>query len=148
MKAYLRNVALAILVMLAIALIIGAARARDNGQWNDPANAEIKRWFEELRQPDHPTWSCCGEADAYWADVVHVRNGKTFAVITDDRDDAPLGRPHIPFGTEIEVPNYKLKWDAGNPTGHAVIFLAHGWGQNEDGKPDYIVYCFVQNGGV
>jgi hypothetical protein len=34
-------------------------------------------------------WSCCGEADAYWADEIHVRDGKTFATITDDRPDEP-----------------------------------------------------------
>jgi hypothetical protein len=38
------------------------------------------------------------------------------------RDDAPLGRPHIPSGTRIPVPNHRIKWDQGNPTGHGWIF--------------------------
>jgi len=40
------------------------------------------------------------EADAYWADEIHVRDGKTYATINDDRPDEPLGRPHIDNGTE------------------------------------------------
>lgn len=68
-------------------------------------------------------FSCCGKADAYWADKVTVRGDKTFAIITDTRPDAPLKRHHVPVGTEIEVPKEKLKWDSGNPTGHAVIFI-------------------------
>ena len=59
-------------------------------------------------QPDVPNASCCGEADAYWADEVHVKDGKTYAVITDDRPDEPRGRPHVDIGTEIEIPNNKL----------------------------------------
>jgi hypothetical protein len=73
---------------------------------------------------DVPNASCCGEADAYWADGVHVGDGKTYVTITDDRPDEPLGRPHLDVGTEIEIPNKKLKWDKGNPTGHGIVFLS------------------------
>ncbi len=44
--------------------------------------------------------SCCGQADAYWADDVHVATGHngekyTIARITDTRDDGNLaGRQH------------------------------------------------------
>src|SRR5713101_4082721 len=48
---------------------------------------------------------------------------KTYATITDDRDDAPLRRPHIDIGTEIEIPNNKLKWDKSNPTGRGIVFV-------------------------
>lgn len=123
---------LVLLLMLAT-----AAQARDLGQWQD-INPTIGQWFRTLMQPDNPTVSCCGEADAYWADEVFVRNGKTYAVITDDRDDRPLLRPHVPVGTEVEIPNNKLKWDRGNPTGHNVLFMTtHG-----------IVFCFVQSSGT
>lgn len=54
-------------------------------------------------QPDNPSASCCGEADAYWCDTINVRDGKTFGTITDARPDAPLGRPHVPVGTEVEI---------------------------------------------
>jgi hypothetical protein len=123
---------------------IGAGRARDIGQWdgvnNDP---EVREWYRHLMRPDDPfkEMSCCGESDAYWADEVHVRDGKTYATITDDRPDEPLMRPHIDVGTEIEIPPEKLKFDRGNPTGHSVIFLGGG-------GYVHFVYCFVQNGGV
>jgi hypothetical protein len=31
----------------------------------------------EQEKPDVPNASCCGEADAYWLDEIHVRDGKT-----------------------------------------------------------------------
>lgn len=124
------------ILLLGSVLLSGPALARDLGQWNaDPA---VRDWYQGLMQPDNPVASCCGEADAYWADEVHVRDGKTFAVITDDREDAPLKRPHVDVGTEIEIPANKLKWDRGNPTGHNVLFV----------NRSLSVYCFVQGGGV
>jgi hypothetical protein len=98
----------------------------------------IGHWYQTLMQPDNPSASCCGESDAYWCDKINVRAGKTFCTITDDWDDAPLKRPHVDVGTEVEIPNHKLKWDAGNPTGHSIVFLSRGG----------YVFCFVQNGGV
>lgn len=117
------------------ALAWSHAYPHDSGQWPD---GPIKQWYQSLMCPDVPTRSCCGEADAYWADEIHVRDGKTYATITDDRDDAPLGRPHVPVGTEVEVPPEKLKWDRQNPTGHGVIFLSTAM----------YVWCYVQPGGV
>jgi hypothetical protein len=124
-------------VVLLIALLVGSAKAHDDnhGGISDPA---IQQWYQSLMQPDNPTASCCGEADAYWADEIHVRDGKTLATITDDRDDAPLGRPHVDNGTEIEIPKHKLKWDRGNPTGHGVVFLSR----------QGFVFCYVQPGGA
>lgn len=120
-------------VLLMIVLIF-AAHAHDR------THPEQNQWYQELKQPDNPTVSCCGEADAYWADEMHFHDGKTYAVITDDRDDIPLKRPHIDNGTEIEVPQTKLKWDRGNPTGHGILFAGPA--------PFYYVYCYVQPGGV
>lgn len=115
----------------------GIAHARDLGQWgnNDPA---ISEWYRSLMQPDNPNVSCCGEADAYWCDDIHVRDGKTFCKITDDRADEPRKRPHRAIGEEYEIPPNKLKWDRSNPTGHAIVFLSTGG----------FVFCFVQAGGV
>jgi len=131
---------LAIMIALAaaaLAAFAGRAQARDLGQW-DTADPQLRDWYEHLMQPDVPNASCCGEADAYFADEVHVRDGKTFAVITDDRPDEPRGRPHVDVGTEIEIPASKLKWDRGNPTGHGVVFLSR----------NRYVYCYVQPGGA
>lgn len=128
-----------IILIFAIALVllwIFHAQARDNGQW--ATDNDISQWIRSLMQPDNPMISCCGDADAYWADSFKVKDGQTIATITDTRDDDPLGRPHRPFGTEFAIPDYKMKWDAGNPTGHGWLFLSY------DGQ----VYCYVTPGGV
>lgn len=129
------------MLCLMIAALMGGfllpAQARDLGQWGE-ADAEIGAWYQSLRQPDNPHISCCGEADAYYADKIEVVGDKVFAIITDDRPDEPSHRMHVPVGTKIEVPPWKLKWDQGNPVGHALIFLS----RNLD------VYCFVQGSGT
>lgn len=105
---------------------------------HDPDHPEHHPWYGSLMQPDNPSASCCGLADAYWCDDYFARDGKAYCRITDGRDDVPLKRPHIPLGTEFEIPPYKLKFDKGNPTGHSVIFV----------NPAGHVWCFVQTGGV
>jgi hypothetical protein len=84
-----------------------------------------------LKQPVNPRVSCCGEADAYEADLFEVDNDHYVAIITN-------GKGVIPNGTKIPVPIKKLKWDKGNPTGHRIIFIGLR-GQ---------VYCYVVPGGV
>src|ERR1700761_7774627 len=79
-----------LIALLVLLLGIQFARARDLGQWQN-ADPAIKEWYESLMQPDVPNASCCGEADAYWCDDVHVRDDKTFCKITDDRPDEPRG---------------------------------------------------------
>lgn len=118
-------------------LLLGNVKARDLGQWEN-SDPVVRKWYKGLMQPDNPTASCCGTADAYWCDDISVRDGKTYCKITDDRPDAPLGRPHREIGEEFEIPPNKLKWDEGNPTGHAIVFL----------RVDGGVWCFVQGGGV
>jgi hypothetical protein len=118
-------------------LTLGNVKARDAGQWEN-GDPKVREWYKSLMQPDVPAASCCGEADAYWCDDISVRDGKTYCKITDDRPDAPLGRPHRAMGEEFEIPPNKLKWDKGNPTGHTVVFL----------RVDGGVWCFVQAGGV
>jgi len=130
-----------ILFLSIFCCLVASAKAHDHGR-TDPAweanSAELKQWYQALMQPDVPNASCCGEADAYFADEVHVRDGKTYAKVTDDRPDEPLRRPHVEIGTEIEIPNNKLKWDKSNPTGHGIVFLSRGG----------YVFCYVQPGGV
>lgn len=113
-------------VMFALLFFLYSAKIafpRDLGQWtnSDPA---IHEWYQTLERPDAPGSICCTEADAYFADEIHVRDGKTFVTVTDDRPDGPLGRPHVANGTEFEVPPEKLKWDKSNPTGHGVLFVS------------------------
>jgi hypothetical protein len=124
-------------VALLVWLLVSPVGARDLGQWEN-TDPVVHEWYQHLERPDAPGSICCTEADAYWADEVHVRDGKTYATITDDRDDAPLRRPHIPNGTEFEIPPEKLKWDAGNPTGHSVLFISVSG----------FTWCFVMGSGT
>ena len=113
------------------------APARDLGQWDgvDPLH---RQWFNGLMQPDRPNLSCCGEADGYWADSYEVKGDQYVAIITDTRDDKPLGRAqHIEAGTRVAVPNSKIKWGSGNPTGHGIIFIGIGGD----------VFCYLPPGG-
>lgn len=115
-----------------LTLLAGAALARDNGRWAD-RDPRIRAWYDSLMQPDREI-SCCGKADAYYADTYVIKNGQLIATITDSRGNS------IPVGTQIVVPPNKINKDA-NIVGHVVIFLG---GRAE--AP--IVYCFVPGTGV
>ena len=71
-------------------------------------------------------------------------------VVTDDRDDAKLGRQHVDSGSKYLVPNDTVVGEIqrGNPTGHAILFLGEwnssDWGNAMAGRP---VLCYVPNGG-
>jgi hypothetical protein len=148
-----------IFAVLTVILFIFPVLAKDLGQWED-VDPEIKKWFQNLHQPDNVA-SCCGEADAYWADSYDsTSDGNYIAIITDERDDVPLRRTHLDIGTKIIVPKFKMKVDAGNPTGHGVIFLnQYVVPLLTDGKPHNInvakntidgfvfVFCYVVPGG-
>lgn len=147
-----RSFVVASTVMLAlVTLVIGVlfyasvARGHDHGQFEE-LTPEIRDWFLNLKQPDNPGMSCCGLADAYYADIIEVdekERGGVWAIVTDERPDGPLQRRHVPIGTRVFVPIAKLKWDRGNPTGHNVVFLT---APNEEGN--HQVYCFVQSTGI
>ncbi len=120
-------------IVLLLMWLAGMSLARGH----DMERPELNQWYENLLQPDQqPGGSarCCGEADAYWADEVRVRDGKVYAVVTDDRKIP--GRTPIPVGTEFEIKDNKNNKDA-NPTGHSILFVSTGG----------FVYCYVQNGG-
>lgn len=119
----------------ALFLCLCPAQGKDNGQW-EATDATVRAWYRELMQPDNPMVSCCGEADAYHADLFEVSGDKYVAIITDDREIS--GRPTIATGTKIVVPNHKLKFDRGNPTGHGVIFVSS----------TLDVYCYVVPSGI
>jgi hypothetical protein len=117
-----------------VVLSICKAPARDLGQW-EGVDPFTRQWFNGLMQPDNPNLSCCGLADAYWADSYEVKGDQYVAIITDTRDDIKLGRAqHIEAGTRVTVPNHKIKWD---PTGHGIIFIGIGGD----------VFCYLPPGG-
>src|ERR1700758_4569227 len=122
--------ALLILTPTVVAIGVVAAKARDYGEWADQPET-VRQWFQSLKQPDHPRLSCCGEADAFEADSFEVEGDHYVAVITN-------GKGVIPRGTRIPVPNQKMKWDGGNPTGHGIIFIG----------PRGQVYCYVTPSGL
>jgi hypothetical protein len=100
--------------VLLMTLRVPGSYARDDGHWAERVGPQITEWMGGLMQPDTVKngigRSCCGEADAYWADDVHVasgHNGEKFIIvrITDTRDDAELaGRQHEELGTEYVIP--------------------------------------------
>jgi hypothetical protein len=126
-----------LLILFAIGIIVlfaFHAFARDNGWENTPP--KVRDWFQSLMQPDNPAVSCCGEADAYEADDYLVEGDHYIAIITDTRSDTFYNgsfRPHIEPGTKIMIPNAKMKWDAGNPSGHGYVFI----GSNGQ------LYCYI-----
>ncbi len=125
------------LVATVLLCLVAPAFARDLGQWGE-TDADIRAWFQGLRQPDAPSLSCCGEADAYWADSFEVGpNGEYVAIITDGRT-VPSRQPRD-VGTRILVPKHKIKTTQGNPTGHGIVFLRPN--SND-------VYCYLPPGGV
>jgi hypothetical protein len=134
----MRKIATAIMAWCIFAIGV-EARNIDN-QWAqaDPTEHDLKvqRWYKNLMQPDNIFVSCCGEADAYWADSFEVDGDKYVAIITDTRE-VPNRRPRE-VGTKFTVPNHKIKYDAGNPTGHGVIFISGGSSE---------ILCYLAPGG-
>lgn len=125
---------------LTIACLISPVTARENEAW-EATPPEIRKWYYDLKRPDEPLLSCCGEADGYWADSFEIDGDKYVAIITDTRD-VP-NRPTIKPGTKIVVPNSKIKWDQSNPTGHGVIFVKY-----DEEAESFSVYCYCPPGGV
>ncbi len=124
--------------LIALLMLTGVAAAHENKPHWASLDPATKKWLHELKRPDAPDSSCCGEADHYWCDDYFAKDGKAYCRITDDREDKQFGRPHVPPGTIIEIPPEKLKYDRGNPTGHNIVFLSR----------DRYVFCFVQGTGI
>lgn len=130
-----------ILAALLVMILAQHALAIDRGSWG---NTDISKWFESLRQPDQPGVSCCGEADAYWADSYEVTpNGEYVAIITDER--VVEGRKPIPSGTRVTIPKKKITFKQSNPTGHGIVFINPYF---EDSVDPAHVYCYLPPGGV
>ena len=123
------------LAMLVVAMATSAAPAKPGGDWSQVA-PEVRQWIGELIMPDRdPAYpvSCCGEADAYEADLGETDEaGHNYAIITGTR-----GNP-LPVGTKLLIPPEKVQNRQGNPSGHVIVFT------NENKN----VFCFVPNGGV
>jgi hypothetical protein len=67
--------------------------------------------------------------------IIHGNSGKAnFSQTITLRKCITNGKGIIPEGTRIPIPNNKMKWDEGNPTGHGIIIFIGTQGQ---------VYCYV-----
>jgi hypothetical protein len=127
----MRALVLATASLIALAAPVSHLLARgtvNNWPETDPV---ISAWYKSLTQPDHPALSCCGEADAFEADNFEAEGDHYVAIVTN-------GKGVLANGARIPVPNTKMKWDKGNPTGHGIIFLGVG------GE----VYCYVTPSGL
>lgn len=128
--------ALLFVIVNVLTMTCVAVEARDDPEWeNSPPH--IRKWFRELMRPDNEHLTCCGEADGYEADMFEQYGGDYVAVITGQGPPSQY-KPYVEPGTRIVVPKEKMKWDAGNPTGHGIIFMG----------TEQQVFCYVTPGGV
>lgn len=100
-------------------------------QAQDYGAPDLSAYFRSLMMPDQPSRSCCGEADAYFADETEAcrpSDGEScalVAIVTDTRPDAPRGRRHIAPGTRYAVPQSKVRRvPIPNPTDRNLLFVA------------------------
>lgn len=128
--------------ILAIVLVLALSTM---AKASDMLAPDLGDYYRSLMQPDNPVASCCGAADAYYADRVDTCGAKDYladaecalvAIITDTRPDAitvhdetgapkTLYRAPIEPGTRIAIPRHKLRLHPiANPTDHAIVFLS------------------------
>lgn len=107
------------------------ALARPGPQWADEPQ-EIRQWFQSVMEPDNPTQSCCGEADAYEVEMVGNDPDGSIEVRT-------LAGPYEYFvGKLYSVPREKMQTRYGNPLDKSILFLSN------IGKP----LCLIPKSGV
>lgn len=128
-KVYLPAFWIFLMVVLLITFILlgRGVHAKDFG-YQEP---NVALWYDTLKQPDNPTYGCCGEGDAYYADKVEScqpEDGSycvVVAIITDTRDDVSRQRLHRDVGTRVVIPQHKIRRPASeNPTDHNIVFLS------------------------
>lgn len=120
-------------IILLVALLLATpTAAREGGDWSN-VDPEVRAWIQSLKMPDAPTTSCCGEADAYEADLGEVgADGQNYAIITNTRGNS------LPVGAKLLIPAHKIQNKQGNPSGHVIVFA----------RSDGNVFCFIPNGGM
>ncbi len=121
-------IAVAIVVLLFSLWMPAHARTRYAGEWDnvDPA---VRSWFRNLRSPHGVP--CCNMADGHR--TLEDWRGSTYWVPN------PAATDSIEW---MEVPPEAVVYNAGNPTGEAVVwYVIQGPGQ-------VFIRCFVPGGGV
>jgi hypothetical protein len=132
-----------ILIITGLAILFFILKTVERAHAHDPDHHEDDAWYQSIKIPDLGV-SCCGVGDAYFCNHMRVVDGtRTVCTITDTRDDASRGRPHVPVGTMVEIPNEKLVRDEeakkGNPTGQGVIWMK----PSMYAPTGYNVYCYM-----
>lgn len=119
---------------LILSLCVLLAHARPEGHENSPP--ELREWFQRQKQPDNPVVSCCGDYDAYISDGFVEENGNLYAIITESKND-------IPIGTKVLIPPNKYPRDGidPNPSGHGIVFMSIFRDQAGVATPG-AVYCW------
>jgi hypothetical protein len=100
----------------------------DNGGWGD-VDPHVRAWFKSVKSPNGIP--CCDISDGHGTDEDLRADGSTW-----------IPNP-VKDGEWIEVPKDKIVYEAGNPTGRAVVWWipwAEGGG--------IMIRCFVHGGGV
>lgn len=111
-------------LLVAFSSLPFAADAFDNGQYNDvPPN--IRSWFKNVRSPHGIP--CCDIADGHRT---------TWRGNKEGGYEVPID------GTWRPVPNEAIVYNAGNPTGEAIVWYV------QQGADSYYIRCFVPGGGV
>jgi hypothetical protein len=119
----MRSVLRALFVAALLGLPCGA-EAFDYGQYNDvPAN--IRSWFKGVRSPHGIP--CCDISDGHRT---------TWRGDKDGGYEVPIE------GEWHHVPPEAIIYNAGNPTGEAVVWYVR------QGADTYYIRCFVPGGGV
>lgn len=112
------------------------------GEMGTPEALKLCRaWISGVKRPDNPpdmpNRTCCGEADAFLADAFVERDGKYYAVVTeeypdlvgDDGEGGSYTIKGVKKGTEVLIPPEKLNRameNGGNPSGHGIVFMRGG----------------------
>lgn len=95
-----------------------------------PRMKKCQDFIQKAMQPDNRDVSCCADADAFIADDFVTKNGKFYAIITENYpSESQYDDSSIKKGTLIEIPKNKFNQasrDGGNPTGHGIVFLLPG----------------------
>lgn len=122
-----RIIAPALAGIVAVAAVVTAATAFDNGGWGD-VRPEVRAWFKSVRSRSGVP--CCDISDGHGTDEELRADGSTWV-------------PHPLKPDEwMQVPAEAIVYEAGNPTGRAVIWWVR------QGADTIYVRCFVHGGGV
>lgn len=131
-----------------IALVLsGSAFARDGWEGrptvcdmpSGPRLVACQEWIANIKRPDYPGASCCGDGDSYMADDFEIGpKGELYAIISaeyppitypgntlDDGSQAAPSVAGVHKGQRILIPREKInnRPDDTNRSGHGVVFL-------------------------